>query len=107
MTHHHSRRALARQMLFGSMTLCAAALASIAWADGLKQPDADSMKLVGHSDMQNRPIYQPTVHKYPGNTGNTYANHMILFAGLHNATGGGGCTGSLPNPLNGGVCEKV
>src|SRR5215470_12386892 len=106
MTHHHSRRALARQMLFGSLTLCAAALASSTWADGLKSPDAVNMRLLGHNDMQNRPIYQPTVHKYPSNTGNAFANRLILFAGLHAASGGGGCTGSLPNPLNGGVCER-
>src|SRR5215813_11659685 len=106
MTHHHSRRALARQMLFGSLTLCAATLASSTWADGLKSPDAVNMRLLGHNDMQNRPIYQPTVHKYPGNTANAFANRLIFFAGLHAATGGGGCTGSLPNPLNGGACEN-
>jgi hypothetical protein len=94
-----------RSLLYVSMTLGAAALASGAWGDGLKSPDAVNMRLLGHNDMQNRPIYQPTVHKYPGNTGNAYANHMVLFAGLHNATGGGGCVGSLPNPLT-GVCEK-
>jgi hypothetical protein len=71
------------------------------------------MRLLGHNDMQNRPIYQPTVHKYPSHTAamgstaaNAYAGKTILFAGLHNATGGGNCTGSLPNPLNGGACEK-
>lgn len=113
MKQHHSRRARSRSLLYVSMTLGAAALASSAWADGLKNPDAESMKLLGHNDMQNRPIYQPTVHKYPSHTAATltssadaYANKTIFFAGLHAATGGGGCTGSLPNPLNGGVCEK-
>jgi hypothetical protein len=95
------------------MTLAAAALASGAWADGLKSPDAESMRLLGHNDMQNRPIYQPTVHKYPSHTAqmaatpaDAYAGKTIFFAGLHAATGGGGCTGALPNPLNGGVCEN-
>ena len=113
MKQHRSRRAHARTLLCVSMTLGAVALASSVWADGLKNPDAESMKLLGHSDMQNRPIYQPTVHKYPSHTvamGSTpadaYANKTIFFAGLHAATGGGGCVGSLPNPLNGGACEK-
>ncbi len=113
MKQHHSRRAHARTLLYVSMTLGAVALASSAWADGLNHADAVSMRLLGHNDMQNRPIYQPTVHKYPSSTvamgstpANAYANKMIFFAGLHGATGGGGCTGSLPNPLNGGACEK-
>ena len=106
MKQNRSRRVHTRSLLFVSMALGCAALASGTFADGLNSPDADSMRLLGHNDMQNRPIYQPTVHKYPSNTGNAYANHMIFFAGLHNASGGGGCVGSLPNPMNGGVCEK-
>ena len=53
-------------------------------------PQAVNMRLLGHSDMQNRPIYEPTVHKYPSHTAetptspaDTYANKTILFAGLH------------------------
>jgi hypothetical protein len=100
------------------MTLGAAALASSVWADGLNHADADSMRLLGHNDMQNRPIYQPTVHKYPNQTvamgstpANAYANKTIFFAGLHNAAGTPPgttptCAGSLPNPLKGGACEK-
>ena len=110
MKQHQSRRAPARSLLYVSMTLGAAALASSAMSDGLKSPDAESMRLLGHNDMQNRPIYQPTVHKYPSQTAqmggtpaNAYAGKTIFFAGLHAATGGGGCTGSLPNPLNGGA----
>ena len=113
MKQHRSRRAHARTLLYTSMTLGAVALASSAWADGLNHADAVSMRLLGHNDMQNRPIYQPTVHKYPSSTAamgsapaNAYASKTVFFAGLHNATGGGGCTGSLPNPLNSGVCEK-
>jgi hypothetical protein len=106
MKQHRYHRVYKRSLLYVSMTLGAGALASGAWADGLTQPDASSMRLLGHNDMQNRPIYQPTAHKYPGNTGNAYANHTILFAGLHAATGGGGCVGSLPNPLKGGACER-
>lgn len=113
MKQHRSRRSRKRSFLYVSMALGASALAATAWADGLKNPDAESMKLLGHSDMQNRPVYQPTVHKYPSHTvatstspADAYANKTIFFAGLHAATGGGGCTGSLPNPLNGGVCEK-
>ncbi len=78
MKKHHSRRAHARSLLYASMTLGAVALASDAWSDGLKSPDADSMRLLGHNDMQNRPIYQPTVHKYPSQTaqmGATAASH--------------------------------
>ena len=43
MKQHRCRRAHARTLLYASMTLGAVALASSAWADGLKRPDADSM----------------------------------------------------------------
>ncbi|HSV18539.1 MAG TPA: hypothetical protein VLR71_09030 [Casimicrobiaceae bacterium] len=111
--NHRRRSTRARSVLSVCMTLGAVALASTAWADGLDHAQAEHMRLLGHNDMQNRPIYQPTVHKYPTHTakmGSTaadaYASKTIFFAGLHAATGGGGCTGSLPNPLNGGACEK-
>ena len=71
MKQHRSRRARARSLLYVSMALGAVALASGAWADGLSTPDALNMKLLGHSDMQGRPIYQPTVHKYPSSTAAT------------------------------------
>jgi hypothetical protein len=109
MKQHHSHK---WSLLYVAVTLGAAALASSAWPDGLNHPQAENMRLLGHNDMQNRPIYQPTVHKYPTHTAATttskadaYAGKTIFFAGLHAATGGGGCTGSLPNPLNGGACE--
>lgn len=89
-------RALAR-CLGISGTLGALALSANVTANGLLAPDALNMQLLAHHDMQGRPIYQPTVHKYPTNTGNTYAGHMIFFAGLH--------AGSAPNPLNGNVVE--
>ena len=105
--------ACARAFLLFSGTLGVLALSAGATADGLSVPDALNMQLLAHHDMQNRPIYQPTVHKYPagtaqiGNTAaNAYAGHTLLFAGLHNATGGGGCNGSLPNSLNSGACER-
>jgi hypothetical protein len=113
MKQHRSRRSRKRSFLYVSMALGASALAATALADGLDHADALHMRLLGHNDMQNRPIYQPTVHKYPSHTAaigtaaaDAYANKTIFFAGLHAATGGGGCTGSLPNPLNGGACEK-
>src|SRR5215471_7558367 len=117
MKQHCSRRAPTRSLLYLVITVSAGVLTSGVWADGLKTRDAESMKLIGHDDMQNRPIYQPTVHKYPTHTakmGSTpmdaYANKTILFAGLHAASGTPGgvpCTGSmLPNPLNGGACER-
>ena len=73
----HSRRRCARSLLYASMTLGAVTLAPLAWADNdndqgndngngntpRNQADAKSMRLLGHNDMQNRPIYQPTVHK--------------------------------------------
>jgi hypothetical protein len=79
------------------MTLGTVTLASGAFADGLSKADALNMKLLGHSDAQNRPIYQPTVHKYPAGIAK-YGGHMILFAGLH--------AGSAPNPLNSNVVEN-
>ncbi len=106
MKHRGMTRVRARSLLLGTCSAIGIlGMSANAVADGLSTPDALNMKLLGHHDMQNRPIYQPTVHKYPSNTGNGYAGHTLLFAGLHNATGGGGCTGSLPNPLKGGVCE--
>lgn len=113
MKQHHSRRAPVRSLLYVSITVGAAALCANAIADGLSKPDALNMVRLGHSDMQGRPIYQPTVHKYPASTAatstsaaNAYASKTIFFAGLHQATGGGGCAaGLLPNPLNGGACE--
>ena len=113
MKRHGMTRSRAGSLLFCTCSAMGIlGMSANAVADGLATPDALNMQLLGHNDMQNRPIYQPTVHKYPsttaaiGNTpANAYANKTLLFAGLHNATGGGGCTGSLPNPLNGGVCE--
>src|SRR5437879_3414243 len=55
--------------------------------NGLSAPDALNMQLLGHSDMQARPIYQPTVHKQGG--------RVILYAGLH--------AGTALNPLTGAV----
>jgi len=88
-------------------TLAALALASGAWADGLSKPDALNMVRLGHNDMQNRPLYQPTVHKYPSTVQNSFAGKTLLFAGTHSANNGNPpCTGrTLPNPLNGGACE--
>jgi hypothetical protein len=84
------------------------AVASTSIADGLSKPDALNMVLLGHNDLQNRPIYQPTVHKYPNNAQSGYAGKTLLFLGTHSANQvNGSCTGrSLPNPLNGDACEK-
>jgi hypothetical protein len=118
MKQHELARAVARAVcITGAFGLAGAgqALAAddVVLKNGLSTPDALNMVRLGHNDMQNRPIYQPTVHKYPASTAatgtsgaNAYAGKTILFAGLHNATGGGGCVGSLPNPLNGNQCEK-
>src|SRR5207249_1567678 len=57
--------------------------------DGLTKPDAENMVLLSHHDMQGRPIYQPTVHKYPASLG----GRMIFFAGLH--------AGTALNPMTG------
>src|SRR5438067_3912788 len=107
MKHDKFARATARSVLYVSAVVGVLGTTATAIADGLATPDALNMQLLGHHDMQNRPIYQPTVHKYPTNTGNSFAGHMLLFAGLHAATGGGGCPAQqLPNPLNGGACER-
>jgi hypothetical protein len=106
MKQRPAARACAHVFLSVSGSLGVLGLSANAIADGLSKPDAVNMQLLAHHDMQNRPIYQPTVHRYPSNIGNSYAGHTLLFAGLQSATGGGGCTGSLPNPLNGNQCEK-
>lgn len=133
MKRQHAVRPFARSLLYASITLATAALGGQACAangndnnqghdngndnggGNRTQADAQSMRLLGHNDMQNRPIYQPTVHKYPAQTAgtltsapNAYAGRTIFFAGLHNASGtpNGPCTGNtLPNPLNGNACE--
>jgi len=63
-----------------------------ALANGLSAPDALNMQRLGHHDMQGRPIYQPTAHKYPAGSG-AFAGRMLLFAGLH--------AGHALNPLTG------
>jgi hypothetical protein len=107
MKQHDSRRAFKRSLCYISVALASATLASGASADGLNHVDALHMKLLGHSDMQNRPMYQPTVHKYPSNALSAYAGKTLLFAGTHSANQvNGNCTGrSLPNPLT-GQCER-
>jgi hypothetical protein len=108
MKQQHSRRVFKRSLSYVSVALATAALASMVSADGLKKPDALNMVLLGHNDLQNRPIYQPTVHKYPTNAQSAYAGKTLLFLGTHSANNGNGpCTGrTLPNPLNGGACER-
>lgn len=90
-------RAHARALLGISGALGILALSANVIANGLLAPDALNMQLLGHHDMQGRPIYQPTVHKYAANALSPYAGHMIFFAGLH--------AGTAPNPLNGNVVE--
>src|SRR5512146_1649074 len=104
----HSRRVFNRSLSYVPVALATAVLASVVSADGLKKPDALNMVLLGHNDMQNRPIYQPTVHKYPSNAQSAYAGKTLLFAGTHSANNGNGpCPGrTLPNPLNGDACER-
>ena len=109
-----SRRKVLAGVGAGAVSIAGAALAGTKPADaafvirsGAGQPAADplgdehekkDMKLVGFHDLQNRSVYQPVVHRYPGNP-----PRYILFAG-HHALGNDPVTGArLPsfNPLTG------
>src|SRR5215470_11613634 len=60
-----------------------------------------NMQRLGHTDLQGRSSYEPTSIQYPD-------GRWILFAGLHNTipVARPPCpAGTLPNPLNGNVCE--
>ncbi len=63
--------------------------------------EAKNMQRVGHTDLQGRPAYQPNVIQYPD-------GRYIAFVGMHSGVPVAvpGCTGSLPNPLNGNACEN-
>jgi hypothetical protein len=108
MKQHRYGRIFTRSLSYVSVALATATFASAVSADGLNHVDALNMRLLGHNDMQNRPLYQPTVHKYPANNAaSAYAGKTLLFAGTHSANNGNGtCTGRrLPNPLT-GQCER-
>jgi hypothetical protein len=77
------------------------ALATLAFSAGgafaIKQSgEQKNMRLVGHSDLQFRGAYQPSVIVYPD-------GRTIAFAGLHS---GQNLPGPLPNPLNGNKPEQ-
>jgi hypothetical protein len=84
---HCDVRARARSLLCICGALGALALSANVMANGLLAPDALNMQLLGHHDMQGRPIYQPTVHKQ--------GSRMIFYAGLH--------AGNQLNPMTGAM----
>jgi hypothetical protein len=114
MKQNELARAVARAVcITGALGLAAAGHAATTQdataKNGLSHPDALNMVLLGHNDMQNRPLYQPTVHKYPTSVQNGFAGKTLLFSGTHSAnnTPNGACPArTLPNPLNGGACER-
>lgn len=78
-------------------TLAAAAGATLALAGPASAqtvPESLDLKLVGHSDLQGRPAYQPTIHRQ-GERWIAYVGHHGGAAGGHH----GGAGAGLLNPL--------
>src|SRR5262245_28576977 len=78
-----------------NLPVCGAAIGCVALAltPALAQapkvgdpPEAKNMRLVGHSDLQARSAYQPTIHRY--------GDRYIAFVGHH------GGTEAIPKPVN-------
>jgi hypothetical protein len=86
-----------------SGALALALLAGSAQAAVTQSAERKNMDRVGHTDLQGRPTYQPNVIQYPD-------GRTIAFVGQHSGNPRGlvgSCpNNTLPNPLNGNVCEN-
>ena len=72
-----------------SLTIASLGLAAPAFAQAQRvgaPPEASNMRLVGHSDLQARSAYQPTIAKQ--------GDRYILYVGHH------GGTEAVPKPVN-------